>query len=64
VYSILRVNGERFPGRIRTEAAQELELFLTRGDVQRSIAKFGHARFTRPLFRPLLLEPGDGTSVE
>jgi tungstate transport system substrate-binding protein len=64
VYSILRVNGERFPGRIRTEAAHELELFLTRGDVQRRIAGFGRARFTQPLFRPLLLEPGDGTSVE
>ncbi|MEE9280163.1 MAG: substrate-binding domain-containing protein [Myxococcota bacterium] len=64
VYSILRVNEARIPGRIRAESSQAFERFLVRPDVQRRIASFGHERFGRALFRPLLLEPDGGASVE
>ena len=55
VYSVLRVNPDRFPGRIRTDSALELEQFLVARETQLRIAEFGRERFGRPLFRPLSL---------
>lgn len=52
-YSLLRVDPERFPGRIRAEQALALEAYLLRSDVQREIGAFGGERFGRSLFRPL-----------
>jgi tungstate transport system substrate-binding protein len=57
VYSVLRVNPERFPDRIHAEAAQEFAAFLLDPETQRRIGAFGVERFGRPLFRPLLAEP-------
>lgn len=55
VYSVLRVNPERFPeGRIRATAARELEAFLLGNEARETIARFGTERFGRPLFEPLL----------
>lgn len=55
-YSIVRINPERFPGKIRAEAARCFADFLTRGDIQQRIGEFGSERFGEPLFAPLLLE--------
>jgi tungstate transport system substrate-binding protein len=55
-YSIVRINPERFPGKIRAEAARSFEDFLTRRDIQQRIGQFGSERFGQPLFVPLLLE--------
>ncbi len=54
VYSVLRVSPERFP-RVKAEAGRRLEAFLVERSVQERIAVFGHKRFGRELFRPLLL---------
>jgi tungstate transport system substrate-binding protein len=56
VYSLLRVDPERFP-RVRAEAARKLEAFFVEPATQERIAGFGRERFGRPLFRPLLLGP-------
>ena len=64
VYSILRVNPERFPGRIRAESALELQRFLVAADVQLRIAAFGRERFGQPLFRPLSLGAGAEAAVD
>ncbi len=53
VYAILRVNPERFPGRVNAEGAQRFEAFLLDPDTQRRIGAFGRERYGRPLFRPL-----------
>ena len=55
VYSVLRVNPERFSGRIHAEPASALEAFLLGREAQERIAQFGKERFGQPLFRPLLL---------
>ena len=59
-YSLLLVNPERFPGRIRAGAARSLESFLLRADVQRQIEAFGLERFGAALFRPLPREGDHG----
>jgi len=64
VYSVLRVNPERFSGRIHGESARAFEKFLLRRKTQESIAGFGKERFGRPLFRPLLLESAPKTLDE
>ncbi len=64
VYSVLRVNPERFPGRIRAEFALQLERFLVARGTQLAIAEFGRERFGRPLFRPLSLEAEGEAAVE
>jgi tungstate transport system substrate-binding protein len=56
VYAVLRVNPERFPGRVNADGAQRFEAFLLDPDTQRRIAAFGRERHGRPLFRPLHLE--------
>ena len=56
VYSVLRVNPERFPGRVNAEGARRFEAFLLDPDTQRRIGAFGRERHGRPLFRPLHLE--------
>jgi tungstate transport system substrate-binding protein len=56
VYAVLRVDPERFEGRVRGEPASAFEAFLTSADTQRRIAEFGRDRFGAPLFRPLRIE--------
>jgi len=53
VYSLLPVSPERFPGRIHARAAERLVAFFLDPDTQQRIERFGHARYGRPLFRPL-----------
>jgi len=53
VYAVLRVNPERFPGRVKAEGAQRFEAFLLDPDTQRRIGAFGRERYGQPLFRPL-----------
>lgn len=53
VYSILRVDPSRFPGRVRTVEAEAFERFLVAPDVQRTIGQYGTDRFGAPLFQPL-----------
>jgi tungstate transport system substrate-binding protein len=55
VYAVLRVNPERFAGRIQARPASVLEAFLLGRKAQELIARFGRKRFGQPLFRPLLL---------
>jgi len=55
VYAVLRIDPERFPGRINAEPARRIESFLLEPDTQRRIADFGRERHGRPLFRPLHL---------
>jgi tungstate transport system substrate-binding protein len=57
VYSILQVNAERFPGKIRSENARAFEAFLVSQETQERIRRFGLERFNQSLFTPLLLEP-------
>ena len=57
VYSVLRVNPERFPGRIEAAGAERFERFLTTHETQRRIGEFGRERYGRALFEPLLLDP-------
>jgi len=64
VYSVLRVNPERFSGRIHSEPARALEAFLQDRRTQERIARFGKERFGRPLFHPLLLESPSKTPDE
>ncbi len=64
VYSVLRVNPDRFSGRIRVESALELEHFLVTRDTQLRIAEYGRERFGRPLFRPLALAPESEAGVD
>jgi tungstate transport system substrate-binding protein len=54
-YSLVRINPERFPSKIRAQAAQSFERFLVRRDIQQRIGEFGKERFGDPLFSPLLL---------
>ena len=56
VYSLLRVNPERFPGRIHEESARALEAFLLGQEAQKIISEFGKERFGKSLFLPLLLD--------
>ncbi len=53
IYSLLRVDPARFPGRIQAEAAGELQAYLLSEETLARIAEFGRERFGRPLFRPL-----------
>ena len=53
VYSVLRVNPERFAGRVLAESALALEDYLRSHAVQRRIAGFGRTRFGEPLFVPI-----------
>ncbi|MBW2271423.1 MAG: substrate-binding domain-containing protein [Deltaproteobacteria bacterium] len=52
VYSVLRVNPERF-SRVNARGARALEEFLLEEAVRERIADFGRERFGRPLFVPL-----------
>lgn len=56
IYSVLRVNPQRFPGRIHVESARVLKAFLLGRETQERILGFGKERFGQPLFRPLLLD--------
>ncbi len=58
VYSVMRVNPERFA--VRDAQARLLESFLLDRDVQQRIGEFGRERFGEPLFRPLYPKPPDG----
>lgn len=51
VYSVMRVNPERFE--VRDAEARAFEAFLLRPDVQARIASFGTERYGEPLFAPL-----------
>jgi tungstate transport system substrate-binding protein len=53
VYSLLRVDPERFRNEARGELARRLEAFFLRHDVQERIGEFGLDRFGEPLFHPL-----------
>jgi tungstate transport system substrate-binding protein len=56
VYSVLRVNPDRFEDRGQAEAARLFEAFLLDADIQQRIGRFGVERFGRPLFHPLFPE--------
>ncbi len=58
VYSVMRVNPERFA--VHDASARAFEAFLLRADVQARIAAFGTERFGAPLFTALHSEPPDG----
>lgn len=53
VYSVLRVDPARFPGKIQADAAARFEAFLLSEPTQNRIADFGRERFGRALFTPL-----------
>ncbi len=53
VYSILQLDASRFERPLASDAADRLERFLTRGEIQNRIAHYGEQRFGRPLFTPL-----------
>jgi len=55
VYSVLRIDAERFPERVNSEAAQRFESFLLAPEIQLLISRFGSERYGQPLFRPLHL---------
>lgn len=55
VYSVLRVNPERFPG-VKVAGARALESYLVSRPTQERIAAFGRERFGRELFHPLHLD--------
>ena len=55
VYSVLRIDPERFP-KVNAKAAEQFEAYLFEPKVQQQIAGFGRDRFGRSLFRPLALE--------
>lgn len=63
VYSVLRIDPDRFEGRIEARGAQEFADFLIEPDTQRRIAAYGRERFGRPLFRPLV-EVADAATPE
>jgi tungstate transport system substrate-binding protein len=52
VYSLLRVDIERFP-RVHDREARAFQAFVLSRDTRERIAVFGTERFGRPLFRPL-----------
>jgi len=54
VYSLLPISPEKFPGRIRSAAAQQLVEFMRSPETQTRIAEFGRERFGRSLFVSLL----------
>jgi len=56
VYSVLRVDPERFAGRVDAEGARLFADFLVGPDAQRLIGEFGRERFGRPLFTPIARE--------
>jgi tungstate transport system substrate-binding protein len=56
-YSVLRIDPNRFEGRINAKAAQRFEAFLVDPDTQRRIGEFGRDRYGAPLFHPLLAGP-------
>jgi len=62
VYSVLRVNPERFTAAGNAAAAEKFAEFLLSEDTQRKIGSFGVARFGRPLFRPLVHEAGESSA--
>lgn len=53
-YAVLRIDPERFAGRVNGDAARRFEVFVSDADTQRRIGEFGRERFGAPLFRPLL----------
>jgi len=53
VYSVLRVDPARFPGKIHADAAARFEAFLLSAPTQQRIAGFGRERLGRALFTPL-----------
>jgi tungstate transport system substrate-binding protein len=53
VYSVLRMDPARFPGKIQAEAAERFEAFLLSRATQDRIADFGRQRLGRSLFTPL-----------
>ncbi len=55
-YALMPVSGTKFGDRIRTDTAQALIDYLVRADVQRRIGEFGHEKFGRSLFKPILLD--------
>ena len=50
---MLRVDAQRFAGRIHVESAQAFERFLLAPPTQAVIADYGSSVFGRPLFVPL-----------
>jgi tungstate transport system substrate-binding protein len=60
VYSVLRVNSERFAGRLHAAEARALEEFLLGPEAHEIIGRFGMERFGQPLFRPLTEPPVPG----
>lgn len=58
VYAVLRIDPERFPGRIDGEAAARFARFLVAPETRERIAAFGIERYGRPLFTPLELAGG------
>ncbi len=54
VYSVLRIDPERFERKIQAPGATRFADFLLEPDTGRRIAEFGRERFGRPLFRPRL----------
>lgn len=56
VYSVLRIDPERFP-RVRGGPALELEAYLTGPSVREQLAGFGVERYGRSLFTPVAPEP-------
>jgi tungstate transport system substrate-binding protein len=54
VYSVLRIDPERFEGEIQARGAKRFADFLFEPDTRIAIAEFGRERFGRPLFRPRL----------
>jgi tungstate transport system substrate-binding protein len=57
VYSLLRVDPERFAGRVHARGARLFADFLVGAEAQRLIGEFGRERFGGPLFTPIA---GDG----
>ena len=53
VYSVLRVDPDRFAGRVRRDEPRAFEGFLLSPEAQREIGRFGRERFGAPLFQPL-----------
>lgn len=60
VYSVLRIDPERFPGRIDGKSARRFAEFLVERDVQLRILRFGVEPYGRPVFLPMRLEAPDG----
>jgi len=52
IYSILRLDSDRFDHPLHTAEAEALERFLLDPAVQAEIGEFGRERFGRPLFTP------------